>query len=366
MQVAEAIKAGIEHSPLRAELVLLPIADGGEGTVDAIVTGTGGRFMKTRVTGPLGDPVEATWGIHGDGKIAVIEMAAASGLPLVPPENRNPLLTTTFGTGELIRAALDVGCRKFIIGLGGSATNDAGAGMAQALGARLLDSSGNELGPGGGALLGLDRIDISAIDSRISQSEFLVACDVTNPLCGLQGASHVYGPQKGATPDMVNLLDKALARFAQIVVLDLGRDIIGMEGAGAAGGLGAGCMVFLNASLRSGTEIVFESIGFREKMIGHDLVITGEGRLDNQTIQGKTPIGVAKMAKESGIPVVAIVGGTSDDYHLAYVHGIDAVISIPPRPVSLEECQSRAAEFISETAQRLARLLNIGVVFRDN
>jgi len=360
LEAANAMEEGLKRVFPKAEIVKVPMADGGEGTVQSLVDATGGRIVKKVVTGPLGDKVEAQFGILGDGRTAVIEMASASGLPLVPPDKRNPMVTTTYGTGELIKAALDMGCRRFIIGIGGSATNDGGGGMAQALGVKLLDKDGNDIPFGGGGLLKLDRIDISTLDPRIAESEIVVACDVDNPLTGPRGAARVYSPQKGATPEMVEILDKALERFAEAVKRDLGRDIKDVPGAGAAGGLGAGLMAFLNAKLQLGVDIVIEATGLEEKVKGADLVITGEGGIDSQTVYGKTPIGVAKVAKKFGIPVLAVAGGISDDASVVYEHGIDGLMSIIPRPITLDEAMAQGPKLLSDAAERIARLLVVG------
>jgi len=358
--VAQAIAQGVRRVFPAAEIVIVPMADGGEGTVQAVVESTGGQIVPVTVTGPLGTPVLAFLGLLGDGETAVIEMAAASGLTLVPPEQRNPLLTTTRGTGELIRAALDRGARRLIVGLGGSATVDGGAGMAQALGAHLLDDEGREIGPGGGELRRLAHVDARGLDPRLAQAEVVVACDVDNPLTGPRGAARVYGPQKGATPEMVEDLDQALAHYAAVIAADLGRAVGDVPGAGAAGGLGAGLLAFLKARLRPGIEIVVEATRLRERIRGAHLVITGEGRLDGQTIAGKTPLGVARAAQAEGVPVLAIVGGTSDDYDIVYAHGIDAVLSIPVRPMSLEEAMTNAASLLAEAGARAMRLLLLG------
>jgi len=307
-QAARAIEKGFRDVFPEAEYVLIPMADGGEGTVQSLVDATGGTVIEKRVTGPLGEPVDAFFGLLGDGKTAVIEMAAASGLHLVPNEKRNPLLTTTRGTGELIRAALDKGVEHLIIGVGGSATNDGGAGMIQALGGRLLDQKRQEIAPGGGHLSELAEIDLSSLDSRLKKVKIDVACDVDNPLTGPNGASAVFGPQKGATPEMVRQLDENLSRFADVVEQTLEKPIRHVPGAGAAGGLGAGLLAFLDAELKRGVEIVLEAVQFQERVKDASLVITGEGRIDGQTISGKTPIGVAKAAKQYGIPVIGIAG----------------------------------------------------------
>ncbi len=356
--VAEAIERGVRRAAPDCRVEKIPVADGGEGTVEVLVGATGGGFVKETVTGPLGGAVVASYGIlgHRSPKTAVIEMAAASGLPLVPSEKRNPLLATTYGTGELIRSALDRGAREIVIGIGGSATVDGGAGMAQALGARLLDSEGRDLPFGGGALGQLTRIDMSRLDTRIASTKIEVACDVQNPLAGETGAAHVYGPQKGATPEMVLALDANLAHFAEIVARDLGVRIADMPGAGAAGGLGGGLVAFLGAHLRPGFDIVADIVRLDERLCGADLVITGEGRMDGQSIFGKAPVGVAGRAKKSGVPVVAIVGSLGEGWEKVLDHGIDACFSITQGPMSLAEAIARAPILIERTAEQVVRL----------
>lgn len=356
LEVARAIEAGVKRIVPDALTVLKPMADGGEGTVQALVDATGGEIITTGVTGPLGEPVNAHWGILNDRVTAVIEMAAASGLPLVPPEKRNPLMTTTYGTGELILAALDKGCRKLIIGIGGSATNDGGAGMAQALGACFLDASGKELAPGGAALADLEHIDVTNLDPRLVGFEVTLACDVNNPLCGPRGASAIYGPQKGATPELVAQLDAALAHYADVVRKDLGIDVQNVAGAGAAGGLGMGLMVFLKARLIPGIEVVIEATNLVADLTGADLVFTAEGRIDCQSAMGKVPTGVALKAKEFGSPVIAIAGEVADDYRVVYEQGIDAVLSIAPGPISLDQSMAMADKLIADTAECAMRL----------
>lgn len=358
-QVAEQIEAGIRDILPQAETVKLPIADGGEGTIEALVAATGGRIVATEVTGPLGQPVKAVYGVCGDQQTAVIEMAAASGLVLVPKEQRNPLLTTSFGTGELIRSALDAGYRNLVIGIGGSATNDAGVGMLQALGARFLDAQGGEIGFGGAALARLKRIDVSALDPRLHDCRIEVACDVTNPLTGSTGAAAVFGPQKGATPEMVAELDKALAHFAAIVQSDLGRDIEQQPGAGAAGGMGAGLMAFLDAELRPGVAIVIEHIGLEEILAGADLVVTGEGRIDGQSVYGKAPIGVARIAQQQGVPVIALAGSLGEGYEEVFSCGISALFSVVPGPCDLEAALEHAAVNVRATARNVFAVMKI-------
>ena len=356
LEVARAIEAGVKRIVPDALTVLKPMADGGEGTVQALVDATGGEIITTGVTGPLGEPVNAHWGILNDRVTAVIEMAAASGLPLVPPEKRNPLMTTTYGTGELILAALDKGCRKLIIGIGGSATNDGGAGMAQALGARFLDASGKELAPGGAALADLEHIDVTNLDPRLAGFEVTLACDVNNPLCGPRGASAIYGPQKGATPELVAQLDAALAHYADVVRKDLGIDVQNVAGAGAAGGLGMGLMVFLKARLIPGIDVVIEATNLVADLAGADLVFTAEGRIDCQSAMGKVPTGVALKAKQFGSPVIALAGEVADDCRVVYEQGIDAVLSIAPGPISLDQSMAMADKLITDTAECAMRL----------
>jgi glycerate kinase len=360
-EVARAIARGARRVFPQAHVVLLPVADGGEGTVRALVEASGGRTVTTRVMGPLERMVNASWGLLGNEQTAVIEMAAASGLPLLRREERNPLRTTTYGTGELICHALDYGVRHLIVGIGGSATNDGGAGMAQALGARFLDADGRDLPLGGGALRYLDRIDVSGLDPRLRALTVNVACDVNNPLTGPDGASHVYGPQKGADAAMVRELDAALERFAEVVRRDLGIDVRDIPGAGAAGGLGAGLIAFLGARLCSGVDIVFRAIGLEQKLQGADLVITGEGRMDSQDLYGKAPMAVVERARALGIPTVAVVGSTGRDYQVLYDHGLDAVIGVVTRPMTMDRAIAESARLITEAAMRACRLVRVGM-----
>ena len=365
MCAADAIEIGLRRVFPNADLEKVPMADGGEGTVQSLVDATGGMVITERVLDPLGEEIGAQYGTLGDGVTAVIEMAAASGLTLVPPEKRNPFVTTSFGTGQLIQAALDRGCRKLIIGIGGSATNDGGAGMAQALGARLLTAAGKQVKWGGGALSDLSSIDISGLDPRLAETETVVACDVINPLTGERGASHVYGPQKGAAPEMVVSLDANLAHFDSILQRDLGKFVGDIPGAGAAGGLGAGLLAFLDATLRAGVEIVTEATKLEQKIEGANLVITGEGQINFQTVFGKTPVGVATLAKTHNIPVIAIAGSISSGADEVYDAGIDAMIDIVHEPMPLEVAIKNAATLISAAAERAARLVAIGVRIHD-
>ena len=362
LEVAQAVEAGFRQVFPDADYVLVPVADGGEGTVDAMVAATGGRKETVTVSGPLGEPVEAFYGLTGEGDTAVIEMAAASGLALVPPDRRNPLLTNSRGTGELIRAALDAGARRFILGIGGSATNDGGAGMVQALGARLLDLEGRELDGSGGDLARLERIDVSALDPRLAECRIEVACDVDNPLTGARGASAVFGPQKGATPEMVQALDANLARLARIVERDLGVAVDAVPGAGAAGGMGAAMLAFFGATLKPGIEIVTAAVDLDTHVRDADLVITGEGRIDFQTVHGKTPIGVARVAKRHGKPVIGIAGSLGAEVGVVHAHGIDAVFSVLGKPCTLDEALRDAAANVELTARNVAAVLRIGLV----
>ena len=358
-EVAQAIAKGIKRVVPDAETIMVPMADGGEGTVEALVYATHGQIMATEVTGPFGEKVIAKWGILGDRVSGVVEMAAASGITLVLPDKLNPLVATTYGTGELIRATLDAGCRSLIIGIGGSATNDGGAGLAQVLGVKLLDEKGKELPWGGAALARLSRIDISGLDRRLAECQVTMACDVTNPLCGEKGASRVYGPQKGATEEMCQQLDEALRNYAEVIKRDLGIDVMEIPGAGAAGGLGAGLVAFLGAKPMSGIEMVSEAVGLTNYLKEVSLVFTGEGRMDSQTLFGKTVAGVTAKAKAFRIPVIAIVGELAGDYKEIHQHGIDAVVSIAPGPISLKKSLANAERLIADATERALRLILI-------
>jgi glycerate kinase len=359
-EAAEAIRQGVRAVLPTAETVGLPLADGGEGTVEALVTATRGHLVNTKVTGPLGQPVEAWWGILGDDITGVIELAAASGLTLLPPELRNPLLTTTYGVGELIRAALDTGCTRIIIGLGGSATNDGGAGIAQALGAELLDDADRPISRGGAALAKLAKIRLDKLDSRLQKVQVLLAADVSNPLYGPQGAAAIYGPQKGATPDMVEVLDKALQHYAEVIERELKLEIASVAGAGAAGGAGAGLMVFLNARLHRGITLVLETLRFEEYLQAADLVITGEGKIDTQIQYGKAVAGVGSLAKRVGVPVVAVAGAVELDGESLEEFGIAAALPCENRPMSEAEAMQNAPELVQEATERLMRLVLTG------
>ena len=360
LDVATAIETGFREIYPHAEYVKVPVADGGEGTVEAMVAATQGHIVQVSVTGPLGEPVNAFYGLSGDMRCAYIEMAAASGLESVPPTRRNPLLTTSWGTGELIRHALDAGVSQIIIGIGGSATNDGGAGMAQALGAKLLSAGQQQIAPGGGALETLARIDLSELDPRLAGCRIDVACDVTNPLTGPQGASAVFGPQKGATAAMIERLDRGLQHFAQIIDRDLDIDVLSLEGGGAAGGMGAALYAFCGANLRPGIEIVTDALGLAELVADADLVITGEGRIDSQTIHGKVPVGVAKVAKRFNVPVIGIAGSLTADVGVVHQHGLDAVFSVLYSVCTLDEALANAAANVRMTARNVAAVLEMG------
>ncbi len=361
---ARAMADGVRRVLPDAEVVLVPVADGGDGTLETLVETSGGRIITSDVTGPLGETVSAEWGAMGDGVTAVAEMARTSGLALVRLEDRDPLNATTYGLGEVILEALEAGYRRFILGIGGSATNDAGAGMAQALGTRLLDADGADLPPGGAALARLDRIDASGLDPRAAEAEFDVACDVNNPLTGPEGASAVYGPQKGATPEMVEQLDAALANFAEVVKRDLGADVNDVPGSGAAGGLGGGIMAFLGGRLRPGVDIVLDTVDLASRLDGADLIITGEGCMDFQTVYNKAPIGVARLAGERNIPVIGVSGSLGDGFTDVHEHGIAAAVAITHAPMTLDEASDRVAELIASATEQAVRLIGVGAAGR--
>ena len=358
--VAEAMREGVLRVVPDAETVLVPVADGGDGTLETLVDSTGGTVESLTVTGPLGEPVMAGWGALGDDNTALVEMARTSGLAMVPPDRRDPRITTTYGLGEVIRAALDARFRSFVIGIGGSATNDAGAGMAQALGVRLLDADGADLPFGGTALSALDRIDLGGLDPRTAESEVLVACDVSNPLTGPNGASAVYGPQKGATPAMVEELDAALEHFAAVVKRDVGASVRDVPGSGAAGGLGGGLIAFLGGRLERGVDIVLEVLRLEEQLEGADLVITGEGCMDFQTVFDKAPVGVARRAAARGIPVIAVSGSHGDGFSDVHEHGIAAAAPIVCQPMTLEESSERGAELVAQATEQALRFMRLG------
>jgi glycerate kinase len=360
LEVAGAIERGFREIYPDADYRQLPVADGGEGTVEAMVAATQGRVVEVEVTGPLGDTVQGFYGLSGDEQSAFIEMAAASGLELVPTDKRCPLTTTSWGTGELIRHALDAGVKHIIIGLGGSATNDGGAGMAQALGVKLLTADNQAIAPGGAGLETLERIDISELDARLAECRIEVACDVTNPLTGEEGASAVFGPQKGATPEMISRLDAALEHYAQCVKRCLDIDVLTLEGGGAAGGMGAALYAFCGAELRPGIEIVTDALHLDKLVADADLVITGEGRIDSQTIHGKVPVGVARVAKRYNVPVIAIGGSLTPDVGVVHDHGLDAVFSVLYRICTLEDALRDAEDNLFMAARNIAAVLRMG------
>jgi len=357
LEVCDAMEYGIKKILPGSECIKVPMADGGEGTMQSLVDATHGKIYKQTVTGPLGDPVNAEFGILGDGKTGIIEMASASGLGLIADKMLNPLVTTTYGTGQLFKACLDKNIKRVVIGIGGSATNDGGAGFAQALGIRLLDKNGNNLPYGGEALKHLESIDITHVDSRIKDIEIVIASDVTNPLCGEKGASHVFGPQKGATPDMVQILDNSLSHYAEIIKHQLGKDIKDTAGAGAAGGLGAGLLAFTDARMASGVETVIHYTGLKEKIKNADFIFTGEGSIDKQTLFGKTPFGVAQLAKNDGKMVVALAGNIGQDIEHLYDYGFSAVFGILPSVMNLEEALISGKENVARTVENIVRLL---------
>lgn len=361
LQVAQAIEIGFKKIFPDAEYIKVPMADGGEGTVQSLIDAWQGQSMVTEVTAPLGNKVLAEWGLSADRKTAIIEMAAASGLHLVAENERNPLITGSYGTGELIKAALNFGVEKIILGIGGSATNDAGVGMLQALGATFLDDEGKPLVAGGAALKRLSKIDLSALDPRLATTQIEVACDVDNPLCGERGASAVFGPQKGATAAMIKELDAALSLFSQKVKQQLNKDIANIAGAGAAGGMGAGLQLLPKCRLKSGVDIILEATHLSKVVADADLVITGEGRMDSQTVYGKTPVGVAKTAKRFHKPVIAIVGCLRADYEVVYDAGIDAVFPIIRNLASLSDTLAQGRENLISTAQNVARTLKLKI-----
>lgn len=356
-EVCDAMEKGIRKVLPEATCIKIPMADGGEGTVQSLVDATKGQIFELEVMGPLSFPVQAQYGILGDEKIAVIEMASASGIQYINEKTRNPLITTTYGTGQLIKECLKKGVSKIILGIGGSATNDGGAGLAQALGARFLDKHNNELPLGGAALSQLEKIDLSNLDTRLSNVEIEVACDVTNPLCGETGASRVFGPQKGATTDMVDILDDALCHYAEIIKCQLGKDISNIPGAGAAGGLGAGLLAFTNAKLERGVNIVINYTNLREIIQKADFVFTGEGGIDFQTQYGKTPYGVAQVAKSENKRVIAIAGYIGKGIDQLYNCGFDAILGILPQATSLDDALSTGKENVERTIENVVRIL---------
>lgn len=357
-ELADAIEEGIVAVSGEYSVRKMPLADGGEGTADALIEALGGRKVRVEVKGPLFEPVEAEYGILSD-QTAILDMASSSGLPLVPENRRNPMQTTTFGLGELILDAMGKGCRKFIIGIGGSATNDAGMGMMAALGVEFLDKDHQRLNPTGGSLSEIVTVDTSGLKPELAACEFLIACDVDNPLYGRNGAAHVYARQKGATDGMIEELDHGLRHFSETIESQMNKEISDIPGAGAAGGLGGGFLAFLNAELRPGASIVFEKLNMKQHIGWADLVITGEGSLDFQTVMGKAPMGMGKLAKEADVPVIALAGRVTDDATKGHEYGITAMFSVMDGPISLEEAMNpkNAFRMVRKEVEELFRLI---------
>lgn len=359
-EVGEYLRKGILKASEGFDVRIVPMADGGEGTVEALLEASGGSKVSCTVNNPLNQPIKASYGISGDGTLAIIEMAAASGIELLTKEERNPWVTTTFGTGQLIADALDKGCKRFICGIGGSATNDGGVGMLMALGVQFFDKQGNTISMGGGGLEKLESIDLSKIDPRLETCQFTIACDVTNPLTGTKGASAIYGPQKGADTAMVLRLDNALTNYARLIDKELGVDVDKIPGSGAAGGLGAAFAAFLRARLTPGIEIVVEENNLAKHCHWADFVITGEGKLDEQTRFGKTPKGVADVAARYNVPVIAVAGTLGANYNELYKYGFDSIFSIIDKPMELDQALAIAPELIMNTGESIARMLLMG------
>lgn len=368
IEAANSMEKGIKKVFENCETVKIPIADGGEGTVEALILSTGGEIREREVVGPLG--TERIKGRYGSfyrtengrkRKVGVVELAAASGLTLVPEALRNPMETTTYGTGQLILAAIDDGCETIVVGLGGSATNDGGLGIAQAFGVSFRDAEGNELGWGGGQLSKLVHIDITKLDQRLKGVEIIIACDVKNPLCGPEGASYVYGPQKGGTPESLKILDENLAHYAKVIHCQLGAEIKNIQGSGAAGGAAIPLLLFSNARIESGIDVVLDVTEMNRQLQNADLVVTGEGRIDGQSIFGKVPVGVASRAKEYLVPVLVIAGGIGNGAEQCYGYGIDGITTIASGPMALAEAMERAEVLLESAAERAARMIRIGM-----
>jgi glycerate kinase len=356
-EVAESIQRGILKALPQAQCKSIPVADGGEGTVQALVKATGGRLVYKKAHDPLMRMIDSYFGVSGDNTKAFIEMSAASGLALLQPSERDPLKTTTFGTGELILAAMNNGCREIIIGIGGSATVDGGTGMAQAMGVRFFDRDEKEIQACGGTMGMIEKIDMSGMDARLAECRIEVASDVTNVLYGKEGAAFVFGPQKGADPGAVNELDKKLRHLAGIIKNQLNKDIGFVPGAGAAGGLGAGIMAFLNGNIRKGFELVADVTGLSSWIEWADIVVTGEGKIDSQTLYGKAPVGVARMAASYKKPVIAFTGALGEGYDRLYEEGFLSVVPIADRPMTIEESMRNAAVLLEQAAERAFRIL---------
>lgn len=359
LEAATAIEEGFKEIIPDAEYTKVPMADGGEGTVQTVIDATGGTMKKIRVTGPLFEPVEASYGLSGDKKLAVIEMASSSGLETIKEDQKNPLKTTTLGFGELIFDALETGVDELLLGIGGSATNDGGVGMVMALGGKLLDKNNKSISPTGAGLKELASINLSDLHPRLKEISIRVASDIDNPLTGKNGAAYIYGPQKGATPKQVKILDDNLRQYAHVIHTELDKEVEKIPGAGAAGGLGAGLIAFLNAELQRGGDLLVEILDLENKIKNADLVITGEGNINHQTIFGKTPVAVSKVANKYEVPVIAIAGSLTKGYESVYEEGISSVFSIIPRLSSLETVLSEGKINIKETAKNIASVLII-------
>lgn len=360
-QAAEAISRGVLKAIPEATVIQVPIADGGEGTLDCMIALGAGQKVPVQVSGPLGARLTAAIGLLGDGQTAVIEMAQASGLCLIRSDERDPGTASTFGTGELLRAALDRGCREFILALGGSATNDGGAGMLQALGIRLLDSDGREVGRGGDELGRIATIDTSAFDPRIRESRFTIASDVQNPLVGPEGATYVFGPQKGGAPEQLMRLEQHMIHWADKVEQTTGIRLHDRPGAGAAGGIGGAFLAFFPSTIRRGIDVVIEHTKLREHLADADLVITGEGRIDSQTASGKTPMGIAQEAQKYGVPTIALAGSVGADIQALYAYGIKALFSLADGPMPLEDAIKQADHLLERAAEQMMRLYALGM-----
>lgn len=358
--VADAIAAGVRSVWPDADIVCCPMADGGEGTVESVLAAAGGEWRQSHVEGPRGEPVSAAWGWIAAERTAIIEMATASGLMLLSREQRDATVTSSIGTGELIRAALDAGAQRIVLGIGGSATNDGGTGLLSALGVRFLDKNDQDLPPGGSALAKLASIDCSAVDARLKNVRLEVAADVDNPLCGPRGASQVFGPQKGASPEQVHALDAALAHYADVAAAALGHDVRDFAGCGAAGGIGFAMKAFFDARFRPGVDVVAELTHLDQAIQGADLVITGEGRMDEQTLSGKTPMGVAKAAAKRRVPVLAIAGSLGSGYEKLYEHGLVAAFSLVPGPMQLADACEQCSSLLQATARDICRVWAAG------
>ncbi|WP_413375451.1 glycerate kinase [Alkalihalobacillus sp. 1P02AB] len=355
VEAAREMEKGVKKALSKSETILVPVADGGEGTMESLVAATNGEIVEVTVKGPLLQPVKAAYGVLGDGETCVVEMASASGLILIAAEERDPMFTTTYGTGELIKAALEQGYRKFILAIGGSATNDGGAGMLQALGMRLLDGKGKLIGYGAAELGRVEKIDDQGFDHRIEESEFLIASDVQNPLIGPNGASYVFGPQKGATSKMVEQLEHSLTRWADLIEEKKGVRLHEKPGAGAAGGIGGAFQAFFPSTMRRGIDIVIEYTELEKKLSGADFVLTGEGQIDSQTASGKTPMGVAEAAQKQGIPVFVIAGSIGAGIEELYQYGITSVFSLVNAPMTLEEAMEGCRHYLESTTEQITR-----------